>query len=296
MGFATTSDGVRLYFEETGEGTPIIFAHEYAGDHRSWEPQVRFFSRHHRCITFNARGYPPSDVPKEVTSYSQECAQTDILSILEHLEIKFAHIVGLSMGGFATLHFGLNNPKRSLSLVIAGCGYGADPDKREQFQREAEASASGIESQTMKKFGKGYGLGPTRVQFQNKDPRGWAEFESQLREHSTLGSANTMRGVQATRPSLYDLEDQIRKVTVPTLIINGDEDEPCLNVGIFLKRIICSSALVTLPRTGHASNLEEPALFNMFCGNFFHQVECGKWKLRDPRSLTEGILQNPDTQ
>ncbi|MDC0190414.1 alpha/beta hydrolase [Rhodospirillales bacterium] len=295
MSFATTQDGVKLYFEETGKGTPIIFVHEYAGDHRSWEPQVRFFSRFYRCIAYSARGYPPSDVPADASSYSQDLAQTDILAILDHLEIEAAHIVGLSMGGFATLHFGLNNPERSQSLVVAGCGYGADESTKHKFRQEAEAAADNIEAQTMEEFGKSYGLAPTRVQYKNKDPRGWSEFETQLREHSTLGSANTMRGVQAKRPSLYQLVDELRNLTVPTLILNGDEDEPCLDVGIYLKRTISSSALVTLPKTGHASNLEEPALFNMFCDNFFHQVEANMWSLRDPRSISSNILSTSES-
>ena len=295
MTFATAKDGVRLYFEETGDGTPIIFVHEYAGDHSSWEPQVRYFGRRYRCITFNARGYPPSDVPEDVEFYSQDLARTDILAILDHLEIDAAHILGLSMGGFATLHFGLHNASRALSLIIAGCGYGAASEKREQFKFEAEAAADGIQSQTMEEYGKGYGLGSTRVQYQNKDPRGWAEFEARLRKHSTLGSANTMRGVQARRPSLYDLEDLMRELTVPTLILNGDEDEPCLDVGIFLKRTIPSSALALLPKTGHASNLEEPGLFNLLCDDFLHQVESGRWTLRDPRSVTSSIISKPDT-
>ena len=295
MGFAPATDGVNLYFEETGEGEPIIFVHEYAGDYRSWEPQVRYFSRRYRCITYNARGYTPSDVPDNLESYSQDLARTDILAVLDQLKIEKAHIVGLSMGGFATLHFGLNNPERCLSLVVAGCGYGADADKREQFKKEANAAADSIEAQTMEEFGKGYGLAPARIQYKNKDPRGWKEFEIQLREHSTLGSANTMRGVQARRPSLYELQKDLQNLVVPTMILNGDEDEACLNVGIFLKRTISSSALVTLPQTGHASNLEEPALFNMFCDNFFHQVESNMWKLRDPRSISGSILSTSES-
>ena len=286
----TTDDGVGLYVEETGEGTPIVFVHEFAGDHRSWEPQVRYFSRTNRCINFAARGYLPSDVPEDAGMYSQDRARDDILSVMDALKVDAAHVVGLSMGGFATVHFGLNYPDRCLSLVVAGCGYGAGEASREQFQREATAAADGIQSEGMDAFGKAYAAGPTRVQYQNKDPRGWKEFEEQLREHSTLGSANTMRGVQRLRPSLYDLEDGLKNLTVPTMILNGDEDEPCLDVGLFLKRTIQSSSLVLLPQTGHACNLEEPAFFNMFCEDFFRKVESGRWESRDPRSLGGGIL------
>jgi pimeloyl-ACP methyl ester carboxylesterase len=290
----TADDGVKLYYEETGSGVPVVFVHEFGGDCRSWEPQVRHFARTWRCIAFNARGYPPSDVPDDVAMYSQQRARDDILAVLDGLGIDTAHIVGLSMGGFAALHFGFRYPERARSLTVAGAGYGAHPDVRAQFARETAAVADRIEADTMAEFGKVYAIGPTRVQFADKDPRGWQEFERQLCEHSTRGSANTMRAVQGRRPSLYDLADEMRALRVPTLIVNGDEDEPCLDVGLFMKRTIVSSALVLLPRTGHLCNLEEPALFNRVCGDFMTRVDAGRWQLRDPRSMTSDILWTPD--
>ena len=292
MPHITTDDGVKLFYEETGAGTPLIFVHEFAGDMRSWEQQVRYFSRRYRCIAFNARGFPPSDVPENWEAYSQERARDDILSIMDGLEIDKAHINGLSMGGFATLHFGLNYPDRALSLVVAGCGYGAGV--KEQFQQETAAAADRMEADGLDVFGAAYALGPTRVQFHNKDPRGWQEFETQLRGQSSLGSANTMRGVQRRRPSLYDLEAELRELVVPTLIMNGDEDEPCLDEGLYMKRTIASAALVLLPQTGHACNIEEPALYNQFCADFMAQVDAGQWQLRDPRSVSHGILLKDD--
>ncbi|MDP6068450.1 MAG: alpha/beta hydrolase [Alphaproteobacteria bacterium] len=290
----TTDDNVELYYEDSGTGLPIIFVHEFAGDHRSWEPQVRHFARTNRCITFSARGFPPSDVPEDPTMYSQDRARDDILAVIDCLEIESAHVNGLSMGGFAALHFGLHYPDRALSLVVAGCGYGAGEGVREQFQRETTMAADLMESESMDVFGAAYAVGPTRVQFQNKDRRGWQEFETRLREHSGLGSANTMRGVQGNRPSLYDLEDSLRALTVPMLILNGDEDGPCLDVSLFLKRCVTSSALALLPRTGHTCNLEEPALYNQLCETFMRQVDSGRWSPRDSRSITKGILSTTD--
>jgi pimeloyl-ACP methyl ester carboxylesterase len=142
----------------------------------------------------------------------------------------------------------------------------------------------------MAEASKTYGIGPTRVQFQNKDPRGWAEFAARLAEHSTLGSANTMRGVQARRPSLYDMTDGMRGLEVPTLVMTGDADEPCLEPGLLMKRTIPSAALIVFPNTGHGLNLEEPDLFNRTLDEFFHQVESGRWPRRDPRSQTGSIL------
>jgi pimeloyl-ACP methyl ester carboxylesterase len=290
MPHVTADDGVKLYYEDTGSGIPVVFVHEFAGDHRAWEPQVRYFSRRYRCITYDARGYPPSDVPKDSERYSQDRARDDIRSLLDGLKIDKAHIVGLSMGGFATLHFGFTYAQRARSLVVAGCGYGAAPDQRQKFAEEAEGAARRFEELTMAKAAEAYALGPTRVQYQNKDPRGWREFAEQLAEHSTEGAAGTMRGVQKRRPSLFDLVDKMKTITVPTLVMTGDEDWPCLEPGLLMKRTIPTSALVVLPNAGHTINLEEPAAFNQHLADFFHAVDVGAWPKRDPRAMISGIL------
>jgi pimeloyl-ACP methyl ester carboxylesterase len=290
MPHATTDDGVKLYYEEAGAGRPLVFVHEYAGDCRSWEPQMRLFSRWYRCIAFNARGYPPSDVPDDPEKYSQSRARDDVRSLLDQLAIDRAHVCGLSMGGFAALHFGIAYGARALSLAIGGCGYGAEPAKREQFRTETHAAAEQIEKQGMREVAKRYALGPTRVQFQNKDPRGWREFAEQLAEHSTQGSALTMRGVQGRRPSLWELVEDMRRIEVPTLIITGDEDDPCLEPALLMKRAIATSALVVLPSAGHTINLEEPDEFNRALFRFLAAVDGGSWRRRDPRSTAGGIL------
>ena len=290
MPHATTDDGVKLYYEESGAGKPLIFVHEYAGDVRSWEPQMRFFSRYYRCIAFNARGFPPSDVPQDPEKYSQARARDDIRSVLDHLKVDKAHVCGLSMGGFAALHFGMTYGARALSLVVGGCGYGAEPAKREQFREETNAAAAAIERDGMVKVAERYSLGPTRVQFQNKDPRGWAEFAKQLAEHSTKGSALTMRGVQARRPSLWELVDGMKQLRVPTLILTGDEDDPCLEPALMMKRAIPTAGLAVMPNAGHTINIDEPDEFNRQVLAFLSAVEKGAWPTRDPRSLSGGTL------
>jgi len=285
----TTDDGTRLHYEEAGSGTPVVFVHEFAGDARSWEPQLRHFSRRYRCIAYNARGYPPSDVPEDVERYSQDRARDDIRAVLDALKIERAHVVGLSMGAFATLHFGMRYPQRAISLVVAGGGYGAHPAQYRQFQADARTHADFILREGMAKFASTYGHGATRVQLQNKDPRGFAEFIRQLSEHSAPGSANTMRGYQGRRPSLYDLVEEMKQIKVPTLIIAGDEEEPCLEACLLMKRAISSSALAVLPNSGHGVNLEEPALFNQLVESLFHQVETGRWAGRDARAAPASV-------
>jgi pimeloyl-ACP methyl ester carboxylesterase len=288
MPHVTTDDGVKLYYEEAGEGIPIVFVHEFAGDYRSYEPQMRHFSRRYRCIAYNARGYPPSDVPAEVAKYSQARARDDVRAVLDQLGIDKAHVVGISMGGFAALHFGMRYGDRARSLVIGGCGYGAEKGKRAQFQAEAEHAAVMFDRIGMAEGAKRYALGATRVQLQNKDRRGWQEFAAQMAEHSALGSANTLRGVQKQRPSLFDLIDEMKKITVPSLVMTGDEDDPCIEPSVLMKRSIATAGLAILPKTGHALNLEEPALFNEMVERFIALVEANRWGVRDPRSVLAG--------
>lgn len=285
-----TDDGVELHYEEAGSGTPLVFVHEFAGDSRSWEPQLRFFARRYRCIAFNARGYPPSEVPKNPAAYSQDRATDDIAAVIKGLDLAPAHVVGLSMGAFATLHLGLRHPHLARSLTAAGVGYGAAADKRDQFRAEIDASIAKLRAQGMGTFSRTYAHGPTRLVFEEKDPRGFAEFEAQLADHDTEGSALTMQGVQRERPSLFDLEAGFRKLTLPTFIIAGDEDDPTLEPALYLKRTISTSALLVMPKCGHTMNIEDPDAFNRAVLDFLTAVDSGSWRPRIPASMSGGII------
>jgi len=289
-------NGIHLFYEEVGTGRPLVFVHEFAGDYRSWRPQVRFFCRRYRTIAFNARGYPPSDVPDDPKAYSQDLAVEDIRGLLDALGIDRAHVCGLSMGGYATLHFGLRYPERALSLVVAGAGYGSVPAEREKFQRDVELTARRFEEEGMARAAELYARGPTRVQFMDKDPLGWQEFYDQLAAGSARGHALTLRGVQLTRPSIFDLGPELERLTVPTLILTGDEDDPCLEPALFMKRTIPTAALMVFPKSGHAINLEEPELFNRVVLDFLTLVDAGRWAPRNPASRTGSAILPADAR
>lgn len=279
-----SSDGVKLYFEETGTGTPIIFVHEFAADWRSWEAQVRHFGRHYRCIAYSARGYTGSDVPTDQSLYSYEHFADDIGVVLDHLGIDRAYVVGLSMGAYAALQFGLRAPERVLGLVLAGVGSGSPPDQRAAFMEQTAKLADLVEAKGAEGLVDAVAEGPTRIHLQNKDPRGFEEFRRNLGEHPALGSAYTMRNYQGQRPSLTDFTAELAAMRLPVLIAVGDEDEPCIETSLFLKRTIPASGLWMAPKTAHGMNLEEPAAFNDQVERFLHAVELGKWGPRDPRA------------
>ncbi len=207
MPYATTADNVKLYYEEVGQGTPILFVHEFASDYRGWEPQMREFGKRYRCITYSARGYTPSDVPADAKDYSYLHVMRDCVAMLDHLKIDKAHLIGLSMGGYTSLQTALNHPDRVRSLVLAGTGSGSERWYTQDFHKHSQALGDQFERDGSAAIAATYGMGPSRVPFEIKDPRGFAEFTQRLAEHDAKGSANTSRGFQGARPSLYDFED-----------------------------------------------------------------------------------------
>ncbi|MHC4045535.1 alpha/beta fold hydrolase [Bradyrhizobium sp. 23AC] len=284
MPHATTRDDVRIYFEEAGQGTPIIFLHEFAADHTNWEPQMRYFSRGHRCITYSARGYTPSDVPEgEVYSYTH--FYSDALAVLDHLRIERAHLVGLSMGAYSSLQIGLNAPQRALSMTLAGVGSGSEIENLEAWRKQCRANAEQFETLGSAEVAKVTREAPSRIPFLVKDARGHADFYAALARHDAKGSARTMRGFQGRRPSIYTMTDAIKRASTPALIICGDEDDLCLGPSLFLKKHLPAAGLAMFPKSGHVLNLEEPALFNASVERFVALVEAGRWPARDPRSL-----------
>jgi pimeloyl-ACP methyl ester carboxylesterase len=294
MPHITTDDGVQLYYEETGSGDPILFVHEFGGHYLSWEPQVRHFSRRYRCITYAARGWPPSDVPDNVAAYSQARAADDAASVLRALNIPSAHLVGLSMGATAAVEFGIRHPGLALSLTVAAGGSGAATDAaaKKKFHDDCLAFADRIEREGMPAMAELYCTGSARVQYQQKDPRGWAEFKQQFADGSAKGHAMTMRGVQGPRVPLFERKAELNAITNPVLVIAGDEDDSTLDLAVFLKRNIPCCGLAMVPRCGHTINLEEPALFNQLVEDFIHNVERGKWG-RQPGFGSAGYLLAP---
>jgi len=279
-----TADGVSLYYEESGIGTPVVFVHEFAGDYRTWEPQMRRFSRSHRCVTYSQRGYPPSDVPADPALYGQDIARGDVIAVMDALGIEKAHVVGHSMGAYTALHVGLRHPGRCISVTAAGCGWGSlpDPAARQAMRVQAAETANLFTENSMAQAAAIYADTATRQAQKYKDPRGYAEFSRLLGEQSAQGHALTMTMLQSKRPTLWDLEAGLKKFSVPLLIIVGDEDETCLDGSVFLKRTVPTAALLVIPRSGHTITSEEPGAVNAALAELFAAAEAGRWLAHKP--------------
>jgi len=284
------SNGVRLYYEAAGAGVPLVFVHEFSGDLTSWEAQMRYFSRRYRCIAFNARGYPPSDVPAALSDYSWTQAVDDIAAVMHHAGAARAHIVGCSMGAYSTLQFGLRRPRLARSLTVVSAGAGSDPASRAQFLKNSIATAERFERHGLVPVMKTYRNAANRVQLDNKDPRSFAEFFVRFGRHSALGHANTLRGVQLHRPSIFSLGRAFARLRVPMHLVVGDEDDGSHGPALFLKRNCPAARLSIVPATGHVVNVEEPAYFNRITDQFLALVDSGRWRPRDPRSLNPSTM------
>jgi pimeloyl-ACP methyl ester carboxylesterase len=279
-----TSDGVNLYYEEAGAGTPVVFVHEFAGDYRTWEPQMRRFSRAHRCVTYSQRGYPPSDIPDDAARYGQDFARADVIALMDALKIDKAHVVGHSMGAYTALHAGIQHPQRCISVTAAGCGWGSlpDPAARAAMRAQAAETSKMFMEKGMAAAAVLYTDNPTRNTQKHKDPRGYDEFVRMLSEHSAKGHALTMAMLQAKRPTLWDMEADLKKFPVPLLIIVGDEDETCLDGSLFLKRTAPTAGLLVIARSGHTITSEEPDAVNAALAELFAASENGCWLAYKP--------------
>lgn len=265
--------GATIYYQVAGHGIPVVFCHEFGGDHRSWQPQVSALSRHYQCITYNSRGFPPSSVPHDPAAYSQDVLIEDLHSLVLHLNLDRVHFVGLSMGASIVLNLALRYPELCRSIVVAACGAGAT--NRERFEQDAEATVQLLRTKGIAPFVESFCVGPTRIQYRRKDPEGWAIFRQQLLEHSAEGSASIMSQVIVRRPTVFALKSELSQLSVPTLLLVGDEDQPCLEPTLFMKREIPNCGLAVFPRSGHPINLEEPSIFNALVLDFFRSVEAG---------------------
>jgi len=165
------NNGIRIYFEDSGgDGTPVLFLHEYAGDHRSWEGQLKVLSGKHRCLAGSARGYPPSDCPDTPDAYTQQAMNTDALAVLDAAQVERAHIVGLSMGAFTALQLAQFHPQRVLSITATAGGSGSaqEPLAREGFVTEALGLAAMMQN-TEAVPAEAMCKGPTRIQLHAKN-------------------------------------------------------------------------------------------------------------------------------
>ena len=268
-------NGVELHYEDVGAGFPLVLCHEFAGDMRAWEPQVRHFARRYRVVTFNYRGYPPSSVPSDASAYGHGELIEDLRQLMVALDVARAHIVGLATGGNLALNFAIEHPQNVAGLVIAGAGAGTS--NRQRWLVAAQRFADDIERDGAEGIVANVVGAPQRLAFRDKDPRGWSLFVEMMRSLSPIGCANMLRNALSTRKPITELKAEIEHLTMPILVMVGDQDYPAAEASRFIRDHARYAGLCVLPMCGHTLNSEEPVLFNQLVADFLAAVEAGRW-------------------
>jgi pimeloyl-ACP methyl ester carboxylesterase len=253
-------NGIRLYYEVAGSGPPLVLVHGFACGARSWDPQVRAFSRSRRVITYDVRGHGLSEAPADAAAYSQEMSVADLHGLLAHLKIRRAVIGGLSMGGNIALNFALAYPGMVSKLIVADTGAGSE--QSEDWTAASRAYAEALDTRGMEAFADMACASPLFARYVADGPTAERFIRSCLMTHRARGLAHTAREVLIKRPTIYALEPKLRQLRVPTLLIVGEHDEVCLKTHRFMADCIRGSTHLMLRGVGHLTNLEAPAAFN----------------------------------
>jgi pimeloyl-ACP methyl ester carboxylesterase len=265
MPFADVN-GVRLYYESAGAGPAVVFVHGFGCGIRSWDPQTQALARAYRVVAYDVRGHGLSDAPADAAAYSQPISVEDLRGLLTALGIPRAAVVGLSMGGNIALNFALAHPTMVSALVVADTGAGSDGTG--DWVAAAQAFARALDAGGTEAFADMAMASPLFARYCARGPEAQRFIRACLMTHRARGVAHTAREVLAKRPTLYALEGALARLRVPTLLIVGEDDEPCRKVHDFMARTIPGAVSVVVRGTGHLSNLESPAEFNALTERF----------------------------
>jgi pimeloyl-ACP methyl ester carboxylesterase len=245
-------DGVEIYYESHGSGSPLLLSHGYGATCRMWDGQVAAFADRWQVIVWDMRGHGRSGDPRDPTLYSQARTVSDMAAVLDACGAAQAVVGGLSLGGVMSLAFYAAQPQRVRALVLCDTGPGfRNPEARRQWNVRAEARARELEE---KGFDALRGGDETRLG----------------RHRSAQGLAGAARGMLAQHDSR--LIDLLPQIAVPTLVLVGSDDKHFLGAADYMAGKIPGAQKTVIPAAGHASNLDQPVAFNAAVAAFLTRL------------------------
>ena len=239
-----TNEGARLYYEETGQGRPLVFLHGFSWDMRQWRHQVRHFAGRYRVITLDARGHGKSSLPPGPVDNS--VFWRDVVALLDHLAIPSAVLCGLSMGGHVAIQTAIHAPKRVDGLVLIGA---ICTNRFNRYERW---------------------LLPVNRFSQRLMPMRWIAWSiaAGLGNFSPASKPYIRQVVGAMDHDVYnrawkavtsmESRDGLSKIACPALILIGDHDSMTARQQPYLQQHIRGSRLVTIKNAHHGTNLDNP--------------------------------------
>ena len=261
--------GAEIYYERTGSGPAIVFAHGLGGNHMSWWQQVPHFSSSYTCVTFAHRGFSPSRLTSG--SLDPELFEQDLLALVDHLELAEVRLVAQSMGGWTCLNFTLSHPRRVLALVMASTGGAVDPNSLDAVDRENieswSAAHAGARADLLKR-----GIHPAAGERMAREN---PALQFLYREIDLLSIGLDKEALRAKGMASRTLPAaDLKQLRVPVLFISGVEDAvfPPPEAAA-LAKLVPGAKLESVPEAGHSVYFQRPDIFNSLVSNFFEMHE-----------------------
>ncbi|PPR63223.1 MAG: AB hydrolase superfamily protein YdjP [Alphaproteobacteria bacterium MarineAlpha4_Bin2] len=232
----------KLYYEDDGEGLPIVLTHGFVASTGMWDGQVAAFKDHYRLIRWDMRGHGRTECPDDPSAYGQDITVADMLAIIDHLGIDKAVIAGHSLGGFISMRFNVFHPNRVQALILQGCGPGyRSEEPRAQWNQRVSGRAKII-------LKDGY-----------EALNGASEVPASL-QRSNKELAMAANGILAQIDA--KVIDSLTTIAVPTLVIIGEGDTYYLQGSNYMANRIPGADHVVVPDAGHGVNIDKPVIVN----------------------------------
>lgn len=245
-------DGVKIYYEDHGSGPALLLSHGYSATSKMWAAQAAAFKVDYRVITWDMRGHGDTDSPEDPDAYSEAHTVDDMAALLDALDIEYAVIAGLSLGGYMSLAFHLRHRGRVRALMLFDTGPGyKNAEARNAWNERAEQWASTLEAE---------GLDALVSMGSDEMRKDW--------HRSPQGLARAARGMLSQFDSR--VIESLAGIRVPTLVLVGENDKPFIAATDYMVHKIPDSAHAVIPDAGHASNLHQPKAFNEAVRSFLN--------------------------
>jgi len=272
MPYVRTDDRVKLYYEEHGEGTPLVLAHGIGMNADLWDTNRDVLGAHHRLVLWEPRGHARSDSPDDPAKYSFPRWAFDLKAVLDHLGISKAHVGGLSLGAGIATRFTLRFPRRVRSLLVTNSSSAAGlPLPVDHIVMRAQSIKVTLEQGMDAMADFAMAANPNVRERLALDPNAKEEFYAYYRRLTPIGYANALRALLA----MDHITDQLSMIRVPTLLIGGDRD-PSLEPMKVMRKKIRGSKLIVLSPASHFANRDQPEAWNRAALEFLGKVDGGK--------------------
>jgi 3-oxoadipate enol-lactonase len=262
QGYAPAA-GTALYYEVSGAGPPVVLVHGFSLDHRMWDPQVGALSRRHTVVRYDLRGFGKSAAG--TVSYTHA---DDLDALFAHLKLERAALVGLSLGGGATINFAITRAEKVSALIVVDPSLGGF-----KWSPEFTASQASIRATAKQKgmdAARAEWLGDPIFQPAFANAVTGAQLRSIVRDYSGSHWTTPDRGRPFSPPAI----ERLKEVRAPTLIIVGELDNADFQrIASTLAQGIPGAQKVVLSGVGHMANLEDPARFNGVVLGFLAKAE-----------------------